>query len=61
MTADIIPLPSKLRPVKIERGDRVEHRESGKQGFAFKVDGRRITVSRNGERIVGDIGEWRPV
>ena len=61
MTADVIPLNTRPRPVEIRKGDRVEHRESGQRGFVFAIDGRRITVSICGTRETGDIGEWRLV
>ena len=60
MTADIINLPTEPRPVTIERGMRVMHRDTGEQGFAFKVEGDQITVARLGTHYRDDIRNWRP-
>lgn len=59
MSANVIPLPTKPRPVEIEVGDRVEHRDSGDVGTVFKIAGRRVSVMCCARQVVADIGKWR--
>ena len=61
MSDNVVPLPTTPRAVEIRVGDKVEHKKSGIQGFAFKVEDNTLTVLRLGETYDCDISEWRPV